>query len=268
MKKLLNAILLTTLMGGVLLFSGCEKTPTSNNNGNGGGGDNSFSGVYTLAVNPLYSNMKAADQAATAIELENTKLTYATIITMAYMYLPQIEISTYPTEITFNPDGTIRIVEKDPVEGDDTIFPDEKDGLSPKDITYHIEGNNLILSLTSEAIDGIINDESKDPGFNADVKNILAKFTKGVVIYSASENTAKITLRYNLVGTKLSVYVDQALLRETYAAIQDAQDGILALIGTNNPELVSTITAILPQVDKMLKTGFTQIEVGIHLAKN
>lgn len=265
---MMNGILTAALAAGVLLFSGCEKSDSGKGNGNNGG--NAFAGVYTLAERPFYSDMAAVDQAATAVELQEMKLTYAQIIMGAYAYLPQIQLSAYPTEITFNPDGTLKVVEKDTVDGDDVLFPDEEDGLTMDAVKYSLSGNDLMLSIGSAAMEEILDGigEGNDPALKGAVKSILAKFHKGILVYSASDNTAKITLRYALKGKELSLYVDQPLLQETWEVVQDAKEEILAIAGASDPQLVPVITALIPQVDNMLKTGFTKIEVGMRLTKN
>lgn len=263
MKKLLNGILTAALLTGSLLSAGCEKKEADNG---GGGDENTFAGTYSMSAKPLYSDMNAADPTATAIEMEGMNMTYAEVITVAYAVIPNQTLSDFPMEITFNADGTMKIVEKTPT-GDDTLFPDEQDGISSKDMTYAINGNNLVLSLSSAAIDDMIDDETKGPEFTAAVKSILAKFTKGIVVYSAADNTAEVNLRYVLTGKELSIYIDQSLLQETWSVAQGAMEEISALVGQSNPDLLPLLSAVLPQVGKMLDTGFTKIEVGAHLAK-
>lgn len=264
MKKLIYGILTASLIAGVLTLSGCKKDEPGKNNG--GGDDATLSGVYTMSQKPLYSDLNAADPDAKAIETETINMTYAQLIMAAYAFLPTVEINQNPLEITFNADGTMKIVDKDPVDGDDTVFPDA-DGFSSRDITYSVNGNDFVLSISSEVIDGYLNAEDEGPEFTGAVKAILTKFNKGIVVYSAASNTAKINLRYTLNGRELSVYVDQPLVRETWDAAQGAMADIEALIGEYDPTLLPLLNALIPQVDGMLKTGLTKIEVGVRLTK-
>lgn len=265
MKKLIYGILTASLIAGVLTLSGCKKDEPGRNNG-GGGDDATLSGVYTMSQKPLYSDLNAADPAAKAIETETINMTYAQLIMAAYAFLPTVEINQNPLEITFNADGTMKIVDKDPVEGDDTVFPDA-DGFSSRDITYSVNGNDFVLLLSSGVIESYLDPELVGPEVNAAVKAILPKFNKGVVVYSTADNTAKINLHYIKKGKELSIYVDQLLLRETWDAAQGAMEDIEALIGEDNPAILPLLNALIPQVDEMLKTGLTKIEVGARLTK-
>lgn len=221
-----------------------------------------------MSATPFYSDMAAVDQAATAVELQEMKMTYAQVIIAAYATFPRIRLSAYPTEITFNPDGTLQVVEKDTEEGEYVVFPDPVYGLPVDAVKYAVNGDDLVFTLSSDTMAEILDEaDSQGPAFLAAVTNILGKCKKGIVVYSASDNTAKITLRYELKGKELSLYVDQPLLQETWEVAQDAKDEILALVGAVKPNFVPVLTALIPQVDNMLKTGFTKIDVGMQLTK-
>ena len=64
------------------------------------------------------------------------------------------------------------------------------------------------------------------------------------------------------------VYVVERLgsYSETWSAGKAIMNGILALVGEDNPEIAAILTAVIPQVDTMLE-GFNKIEVGAKMTR-
>ena len=100
----------------------------------------------------------------------------------------------------------------------------------------------------------------------AAIKQLLAGFNKGIFTYSAADNTAKVTFKYKLTETELTLYIDKGMISETWSAGKAIMNGILALVGEDNPEIAAILTAVIPQVDTMLE-GFNKIEVGAKMTR-
>lgn len=255
--KILFAVVVTAV---AMLFASCEK-----NKGTGNGGDNIFAGTYHMPSKPCYSDMQAKDPSAMAIELElnetEVKLTYMQLIAAVFSMVSTADTGA-DSEVTFNADGTVKIVVNYP-EGPETVLPDESEGIPADGITYALDGNDIVFTLGSSIMDIMI-DMEQDPEYVAAIKQILSKFNKGIFIYSSSENTAKITSRYKLSGRELTFYIDKALVTETWSAGKGAVDEIAKMVGEVDPATAAVITSIVPKVDAMLD-GFTKLEAGVKL---
>lgn len=157
------------------------------------------------------------------------------------------------------------IVFDDPEDGTVTLLPNEAEGIPADAITYALNGSNVIFTLSSETIDNML-DAATDPQEAAAIKQLLAGFNKGIFTYSAADNTAKVTFKYKLTETELTLYIDKGMISETWSAGKAIMNGILALVGEDNPEIAAILTAVIPQVDTMLE-GFNKIEVGAKMTR-
>ena len=150
-------------------------------------------------------------------------------------------------------------------DGTVTLLPNEAEGIPADAITYALNGSNVIFTLSSETIDNML-DAATDPQEAAAIKQLLAGFNKGIFTYSAADNTAKVTFKYKLTETELTLYIDKGMISETWSAGKAIMNGILALVGEDNPEIAAILTAVIPQVDTMLE-GFNKIEVGAKMTR-
>ena len=255
MKKLIRGILAVSAMAAALALTGCDKK-----NGTTTGGDTTFAGEYRMEAKPLYSK----DPNATAIEMEGMNMTYAQIIAALFSLTQSADLGG-TSDITFQPDGSMVIVFDDPEDGTVTLLPNEAEGIPADAITYALNGSTVIFTLSSETIDNML-DAATDPQEAAAIKQLLAGFNKGIFTYSAADNTAKVTFKYKLTETELTLYIDKGMISETWSAGKAIMNGILALVGEDNPEIAAILTAVIPQVDTMLE-GFNKIEVGAKMTR-
>ncbi|MFR7708293.1 MAG: hypothetical protein ACLUZZ_04190 [Alistipes inops] len=258
MKKLIRGILAVSAMAAALALTGCDKK-----NGTTTGGDTTFAGEYAWRPNPSAPKW-AKDPNATAIEMEGMNMTYAQIIAALFSLTQSADLGG-TSDITFQPDGSMVIVFDDPEDGTVTLLPNEAEGIPADAITYALNGSNVIFTLSSETIDNML-DAATDPQEAAAIKQLLAGFNKGIFTYSAADNTAKVTFKYKLTENELTLYIDKGMISETWSAGKAIMNGILALVGEDNPEIAAILTAVIPQVDTMLE-GFNKIEVGAKMTR-
>ena len=128
-----------------------------------------------------------------------------------------------------------------------------------------IEKRAALMAQLKEKQAGLKAGEISDDDATA-IKQLLAGFNKGIFTYSAADNTAKVTFKYKLTENELTLYIDKGMISETWSAGKAIMNGILALVGEDNPEIAAILTAVIPQVDTMLE-GFNKIEVGAKMTR-
>ena len=259
MKKLIRGILAVSAMAAALALTGCDKK-----NGTTTGGDTTFAGEYRMEAKPLYSEMEAKDPNATAIEMEGMNMTYAQIIAALFSLTQSADLGG-TSDITFQPDGSMVIVFDDPEDGTVTLLPNEAEGIPADAITYALNGSNVIFTLSSATIDNMLA-AATDPQEAAAITQVLAGFNKDIFTYTAADTTAKVTFKNKLTENELTLYIDKGMISETWSAGKAIMNGILALVGEDNPEIAAILTAVIPQVDTMLE-GFNKIEVGAKMTR-
>lgn len=294
MKRVLKTMLTFAAVAAAVILTGCDKTE------GGGKGENVFAGEYTISATPLYSVMEAKDPAAVALtipsltepvsmnyaqitglafgylpsvtsaaltipaEAEPMNMTYAQITALAYGYLPSVEVADDNFYVTFNADGTIKLTAEGE-NGLETIFPDIEDGFRADDITYSVNGDNLSILLSSNFLNVNFGFED-DPQGTAAMKAILANFNKGLVVYSAANNTARINFKYSISGKELKLFADKGLITDTWGCAKTLIDLILPALKEAEPEIGALIGAIVPQINPLFE-GFNTIEIGAKATK-
>lgn len=259
MKRLTKGILALAALAAAAALTGCDKKSGTTTEG-----DATFTGTYRMETKPFYSDMEAKDPSATAIEAEGLNMTYAQVIAAVFGLVQSAETGDQ-ADITFGEDGSLTIVTNDPAAGSETVFPDAEAGMPASAIRYAVSGDRAVFTLSSDAMDNMLDTES-DPQQAAAIKQLLARFDKGVFVYSAADNSAKVTFKYTLEGKTLTLYIDKGMLSETWSAGKEATDDIIAMVGQSDPATAAILTAVFPQVDAMLE-GFNKIEAGARMTK-
>lgn len=259
MKKIVKLFLSAALIVAATALTSCKPGETE-------GPSNGFAGEYLTSGTPFYSDMNAVnpDDVALTIQLEQElQLTFANLIMFGNAYLISVELD--PMTMAFNADGNFTVTATSEDE-QYPLFPNVEAGLQPSYLTYSLNGDSFVLNVSSEMIESILGATDTAPESIEQIKALLATFTKGVIVYDSQTNSAKINLKHKTVNDKLYIYIDKALLVDTWDCVEPVALQIIELMEQGNPATAQMIKSIVVQIDPMLE-GFTSIEVGIALTK-
>ena len=227
-------------MAAALALTGCDKK-----NGTTTGGDTTFAGEYRMEAKPLYSEMEAKDPNATAIEMEGMNMTYAQIIAALFSLTQSADLGG-TSDITFQPDGSMVIVFDDPEDGTVTLLPNEAGGNTGR--CHHLRSQRQQCDIHPSPPRLSTTCWMPPPTRRRlpPSSSCSPDSTKGIFTYSAADNTAKVTFKYKLTENELTLYIDKGMISETWSAGKAIMNGILALVGEDNPEIAAILTAVIP----------------------
>ncbi len=232
--------------------------------------DPNFAGTYVTTETPLFVTLEAKDPQANALCLqeptkdfpEGTYLTYEQLSTLTSYILPSMELPQLTLE--FNDNSAFGLTVLDPETGEQKILDAT---VQPALATWAANNGRLVITLTSNYINGLMCASELTPEETAQIKGMLAAFKAGVAVYDPATGNGKVNLRYELNGNGLKIYADKDGVAATWSCAEPIVTELL-----KNPDLgldeasLQLLNLILPQVDQMFE-GLTKMEAGLNTAK-
>ncbi len=232
--------------------------------------DPNFAETYVTTETPLFVTLEAKNPQANALciqepteELEGIYWTYEQISTLASAILPSMEIIPQLT-LEFNANSAFGLTVLDPETGEQKILDAT---VQPALATWAANNGRLVITLTSNYINGLMGASKLTPEETAQIKGMLAAFKAGVAVYDPATGNGKVNLRYELNGNGLKIYADKDGVDATWNCAEPIVTELL-----KNPDLgldeasLQLLNQILPQVGPMFD-GLTKMEAGLNTAQ-
>lgn len=231
--------------------------------------DPNFAGTYETTATPLFATLEAKDPQANALclqepteDFEGTYWTYEQLSTLTSYILPSMELPQLTLE--FNANSAFGLTALDPETGEQKILDAT---VQPAAATWAANNGRLVITLTSNYINGLMGASELTPEETAQIKGMLAAFKAGVAVYDPATGNGKVNLRYELNGNDLKIYVEKDEVAATWNCAEPIVSELL-----KNPDLgldeasLQMLNLILPQVGPMFD-GLTKMEAGLNATK-
>lgn len=233
-------------------------------------GDPNFAGTYVTTEQPIFATLEAKDPQATALCLqepteelpEGTYLTYEQVSMLATGLLSSMELPQLTLE--FNANGAFGFTVLDPEAGEQKLLDAT---VQPAMATWAANNGKLVITLTSNYINGLMGASELTPEETAQIKGMLAAFKAGIAVYDPATGNGKVNLRYVLNGNDLKIYVDKEGVVATWNCAYPVLNGLMQNPDSGLDEAsLQMLNLILPQVGPMFD-GLTKMEAGLNTTK-